>query len=388
MTTTHTATIDTVPNPDLRISESNKSHWTQAEHRRYGLHNLHRIARYCTSFRAARVMRLEKSADLRIANLESVRHYTSLPWFSAMLVLQGGRVLFERYAPDFAADRPHSIQSITKTTMNLVMGALVERGIVDLSRPVRHYLPEIGSGYAAATVAQVLDMDVVNEYSEDFADPEATYYLHEEAMGWRLPRDPSHELLQRHFIAQINSADTTNRSGYAQYKDANTDVLGMIAERASGRELRSFLAEIVDAAGLEHALHITTDREGFPTLDGGACLTARDLARYFSIFARRGRGVGGEVVGNAAFIEQQPGSGLRMPEPIEWLRYSRHLMVSGRTVGHAGWAGQYALANLDTGIVCVFFSVIENEHGSGRDYVPGLIRMLESVAAMEPPAIG
>lgn len=87
------------------------------------------------SFRAARVMPLERRMDLRIAELEAVRHYTSLPWFSAMVVIRGQHILFERYAPDFGPDRPHSIQSITKTTMNLVVGQLVERGILDLSRP-------------------------------------------------------------------------------------------------------------------------------------------------------------------------------------------------------------------------------------------------------------
>src|SRR5690606_25661016 len=113
--------------------------------------------------------------------------------------------LFERYAADFGRSHLHSIQSITKTLMNLVIGQLVERRIVDLSRPVKDYLPEIGSGYANATVQQVLNMDVVNGYSEDFADPQATYYAHEEAMGWRLPLDPAAEETQRSFLCRISS---------------------------------------------------------------------------------------------------------------------------------------------------------------------------------------
>jgi len=166
--------ILTVPNPDLVVVEGNKSRWTHADHRRHGCHHLHRIARYGTSFRAARVMVLEKRMDVRIAELDAVRHFTSLPWFSAMLVVRGQHILFERYAPDFGSEAPHSIQSITKTTMNLIVGRLVERGLLDLARPIGHYLPEIGSGYATATVQQLLNMDVVNEYSQDFADPQAT----------------------------------------------------------------------------------------------------------------------------------------------------------------------------------------------------------------------
>jgi CubicO group peptidase (beta-lactamase class C family) len=375
--------IDVIPNPDLEVFEENKSRWSHADHRRHGWHNLHKIARYGMSIRAARVMPLEKRMNLRIAELEAVRHLTSLPWFSAMVVIRGQHVLFERYAPDFGADRPHSIQSITKTTMNLVVGQLVERGILDLSKAIEHYIPEIGSGYARATLQQVLNMDVVNEYSEDFTDPHATYYCHEEAMGWRLPRDPEHEATQRSFVARIASDDTTNRTGHLQYKDPNTDVIGWVVERASGRPLRAFLADIVDAAGLEGALYITTDREGFPTVEGGACLTARDLARYFGLFVRRGRGVAGEAVGSAAFIDQTLSSGVPMLPPFEGTRYSNHAMVSGRSIGHGGWGGQYALANLNTGTIGVFFSVIENQHATNRNYLGPVVRMLESITGQE-----
>jgi len=374
-------TIDTIPNPDLEVIEGNKSRWAHADQRRRGFHTLHKLARYGISLRAARVMPLEKRMDLRIAELESVRKLTSLPWFSAMVVVRQRHILFERYAADFGRHRPHSIQSITKTLMNLVIGQLIEAGTVDLARRISEYIPEIGTGYADATLQQVLNMDVVNEYSEEFEDPACTYYRHEEAMGWRLPMDPERERTQRAFLLDIKSGATKNATGYAHYKDLNTDVLGWVAERASGRPLRSFLADIVDAAGLADTFFITSDREGFPTLDGGACLTARDLARYFSIFARGGAGVCGKSVGSKAFMAQTLRGGVAMPVPLEDIRYSNHLMVSGSCVGHGGWGGQYALANLDTGIVGVFLSVVENQHGVTREYIGPVIRMLESITS-------
>jgi CubicO group peptidase (beta-lactamase class C family) len=319
--------------------------------------------------------------DLTIAEMETVRHFTSLPWFSAMVVIRGQHILFERYAPDFGPDRPHSIQSISKTLVNLIIGQLVEQGRVDLACRVSDYIPEIGSGYAKATVQEVFNMDVVNEYSEDFADPDSTYYQHEEAMGWRLPRNSESPRAEWSFLTGIASTDTVNRTGQTQYKDANTALLGWIAERASGRALRAFLADIVDAAGIEGVFHMTTDREGVPNLEGGVCVTARDLARYMSIFVRRGRGVHGERVGSSTLIGQDPGAGVPMPYPYEGIRYHNHLMVKGRELGHGGWGGQYAMVNLDTEIVGVFFSVLENEHAINRDYLGPVIRMLESVVS-------
>jgi CubicO group peptidase (beta-lactamase class C family) len=379
----HNNKIETVPNKELVVVDGNQSHWCHADHRRYGWHNLHRIARYGSSFRSPHTMNLEKRMDLRIAELESVRLYTSLPWFSAMIVIRGQHILFERYAPDFGRDSPHSIQSITKTMTNLIVGQLVEHGILDLSREIKHYIPNIGSGYAKATLQQVLNMDVVNDYSEDFTDPSATYFRHEEVMGWRLPQDVSVAENPRDFLSRIASSDTTNHNGHTQYKDANTDVIGWVAERASGRPLRSFIADIVDAAGLEGVFYMTTDRDGIPWLAGGGCVTARDLARYFSLFTRRGIGVRGETVGSAAFIDQTLSSGVPMAPPYEGIRYSNQTMVSGRFLGHGGWGGQHAMAHLDTGTIIVFFSVIEDQHAATRGYMVPIMRMLESITSME-----
>ena len=62
------------------------------------------------------------------------------------------------------------IQSITKTNINLIFGRLLAAGLVDLSHTVSHYLPEIGSGYASATLQQVIDMDVSNNFIEGYSD--------------------------------------------------------------------------------------------------------------------------------------------------------------------------------------------------------------------------
>ena len=170
---------------DLVVGESGRPGWNQPDRRRRAFHNMHDVFRYSLGIRAPHALRLRKRVDRRIEDLPSVRRLTGTAYFSGMVVARGGDVLFERYAPDFGPHQPHSIQSITKTTMNLVVGRLVEQGRIDLGREVRHYLPDIGSGYAAATVQNVLDMNVINDYSEDYSDPSATVFLHEVAMGWR-----------------------------------------------------------------------------------------------------------------------------------------------------------------------------------------------------------
>jgi CubicO group peptidase (beta-lactamase class C family) len=374
-------------NPELEITSDNKGRWNMPEQRRFGFHHLNQINRYSVALRAARVMRLDKRIDPRIGRRDDVRLLTGLPSFSALVVVRGQHLLHEQYASDFGPRSVHSIQSITKTIANLIIGSLWRDGLIELDRKVSHYLPEIGSGYAEATVQAVLDMGVSNEYSEDFSDPNATYYLHEESMGWRLPRDPADEDTAKRFLAGLRSDDICNPGGTPLYKDANTDVLGWIAERVGGRPLRAFLADIVDAAGLEHQFSISTDRTGFPALDGGGVMCARDLARYGSLFVRGGLGINGNWVGCPDFIARalDPCQGLPWDRERPNERYCNQLETDGRYVGHSGYGGQYVLADMTSGVVGVFFSVVENKDGlpSDEEYAQ-IIGMLSGIARMNP----
>jgi CubicO group peptidase (beta-lactamase class C family) len=316
--------ISTDPNPDLVVGAGDRPAWNQPDRRRHAFHHMDAVLRYSLGIRAPEVLRLRKVIDRRIGDLPSVRRLTGTPHFSGMVAAHDGRILFETYAPDFGPHQPHSIQSITKTTMNLAVGLLVERGTVDLDRKVSHYLPDIGTGYADATIQDVLDMNAINDYSDDYNGPFATVFLQEAAIGWRLPGPDGRELTNREYVRGIRSVDVTNRSGRVEYKSANTDVIGEIVERVSGRSLREMLIDIVEAAGIEGTFYIGTDRAGTPIISLGGCVSARDLARYALLFVRGGRGVGGQQVGSRAFIETtRSRKSVPYGPPRDWQRYQR-----------------------------------------------------------------
>jgi CubicO group peptidase (beta-lactamase class C family) len=371
------------PNPTLKTVGDHKTLWNSPDYRRWGFHNLYRNARYAISLRSDCVLDLEKRFDRRISDMAEVRRLTGSNIFSAMVVLRGQHVLHEAYADDFGPDCPHSVMSISKTHMNLIIGSLVADALIDLSSTVDTYIPDIGSGYAGATIQQVLNMDVVNDYSEDYSNPFASSYIHEVSMGWRLPIDDEVDEAQVEFLKKISSEDTSNQTGNSQYKSANTEILGLVAEAASSRPLRSFLVEIVEAAGLENVLHISTDRDGTPTMNGGCSFTARDLARYGSLFVRRGAGVNRRQVGNADFIEATLRQGIPMPKPRDALKYSNQTNTNGRWLGHGGYGGQYMLADLESGVVGVFFSVLENRDAHDADYSSEIINMLQSIGELQ-----
>jgi CubicO group peptidase (beta-lactamase class C family) len=376
------------PNPDLLVGTDARPRWNSAPHRRHGFHNLHRLSRYVQSFRAGSVQDLRLSTDPTIAQRADVAHHCGNPWFSAMVVAEGGRILFERYAPDFAPDQPHSLMSISKTVMNLVTGALRDDGMLAMDQTAGVHLPWLGAGYHGASLQDIADMNVANAYDEDYLNPLAAVFQHEAATGMRLPEGT--EIGGKAFLATIGlepgTLSTTNTSGICMYRSANTDVLAAVAEAAGGRPMGSWLADLADAAGFEGALHAAGDRQGFAMMNGGLCLTARDLARYALLIARRGAGVpgaqaGAAQFGSAAFLEETRSRGLSMPAPRHDLRYSNQFNTSGRWLGHGGYGGQYMLADMETGRVGVFLSVLDTEDGYFSAYYPPIIAMLAEICA-------
>ncbi|TIR08830.1 MAG: serine hydrolase [Mesorhizobium sp.] len=377
-------TLPSIANPDLAPLFDNRPRWNQADYRRGGFHNFHTTARYAMSLRAPRVLPLRKQIDWTIGERPEVARYLAMPHFSAFVVVRDDRILYERYAPDFGPERPHPIMSITKTTLNLMLGRAVGDGLVNLDERVGTYLPEIGTGYADATVKAVADMNVCNDNIFDPLFLSVSRYDEEAVTGWRLPREGAKERTYRSFVCGITGGDLTNRTGHALYKTGNPDVIGWIIERASGRALRDWLIEIVEAAGLEGCFHVICDREGVPLVGGGACLTARDLARHGLLFARNGEGIDGRRVGDATFIEDaRRNPGPPMPKPRDWMRYSRMVTTDGTWLGHGGYGGQYMLANPDTGTVVVYFGVIENTSAPDPDpnFQGPLVKMMAELAA-------
>jgi CubicO group peptidase (beta-lactamase class C family) len=67
----------------------------------------------------------------------------------------------------------------------MTAGVLVSQGLLDLGRPVESYLPGVAaSGYAGASVRDLLDMRSGIAFSEDYLDPLAEVRVMEQVIGW------------------------------------------------------------------------------------------------------------------------------------------------------------------------------------------------------------
>ncbi len=369
-----------IPNPDLTVGADNKQRWNQPAFRRHGFHNAHRLFRRCLMIRSREVLVLEPAEQDLCAQVPGLAELLAHPAFSAFCCLNGNRILMERAATGFSTTAPHSIQSVSKLHIHLIIGRLLEQGLLSLDARVRDYLPDMGSGYAEATIQALLDMGVANDFTEDYADPNADCYAEETALGWRLPGTGEPEVTLAAFAASITGFTAQAEMQQADYKSANTDVLTLIAAKVSPIPLAEYIEEIADAAGYEGAFHISMSKDGYPAFSGGGCLSARDLARFGLLLAREGHDLRGQPAANIGFLRNTLSrEALNMTPPKEWLRYSNQTMTDGRLIGHAGYGGQFLMVDTITGNSCAFLSVLENDSGYDDAYMGELAKVLRSV---------
>ncbi len=374
--------IISVPNPQLITLKDNKALWNLPKTRRYGYRNLHKINRYGIFLRSDLVLKLKIKKNKKIGKNLLVKKMIKHKSFCSLIVGNGQNILYEKYAKDFSNVQPQTIMSITKMFVNLFVGELIKNKSINLNKKVSYYLPKIGSGYANAKVQDVLNMNIVNAYTEDYKKAFSSSFLHEPVGGWRLPKKGNIILSQEQYlntIKKIKNQSLKNNSEYAHYKSANTDVVGLIVEKVSGKKLRDWVLSAVEAAGFEDGLYIASDRYGMPWMSGGGCLITRDFLRMGLLFARKGKGVGNRRVGSSSFFEKtinNVGPKYMKLSKNKYLYYSNSTMVSEDVIGHSGYGGQFLATNFKTGNVAAYFSVLKTKSATKESYKVDMINML------------
>jgi CubicO group peptidase (beta-lactamase class C family) len=227
----------------------------------------------------------------------------------AIVVLHKGRVVYERYLGVMTPHSPHMAMSVTKSMFGTLGAMLVAEGKLDENALVTRYIPELaGSGWADATVRQVLDMTTALKYSENYADPQAEVWQHARA-GGILPRPPDYAG-PRSFYEFLRTVRKQGEHGQAfAYKTVNTDVLGWLIRRTTGQTVGEVLSErIWQKLGAEQDAYLLIDSEGTEFAGGGFNPALRDLARFGEMIRLGGRYNGQQIVPRAVIDDIRRGA--------------------------------------------------------------------------------
>lgn len=217
-----------------------------------------------------------------------------------VVVLHKGRVVYERYAGALKPEGQHIAMSVTKSFFGLIGQMLVAEGKLDEKATVAQYVPELkDSAFGDATIRQVLDMRTGLKYSENYADPKAEIWEHTRA-GGVLPRPPGYQGPQTFYDFLQGVKKDGEHGGAFAYKTVNSDALGWVIRRVTGKSIGENLSErIWSKLGMEQDAYFTVDSVGNEFAGGGLNSGLRDLARFGEMMRNDGRFNGQQVVPKA-----------------------------------------------------------------------------------------
>ncbi|MGJ4953285.1 serine hydrolase domain-containing protein [Bradyrhizobium sp. HKCCYLS20291] len=200
-----------------------------------------------------------------------------------LLILHGGRIVFEHYDGGTDRDTPHILMSATKSITGLMAGILAGRGELDIDAEVTRYVPEVAeTAYRGATLRQLLDMRAGIVFDG------AGLQAYADAAGWE-PVAPGTTPNLHDFYATMR-AQAKPHGGPFSYVSSNTDLIGWAIERATGRSFASLVGALLwKPMGASGEAFITLDRKGAPRCTGGFCATLRDFARLGQLMLSGGR---------------------------------------------------------------------------------------------------
>ncbi len=232
-----------------------------------------------------------------------VQNYTD-----GIVVLHHGEVVYERYFGALTPEGQHAAMSVSKSFTGTLASILVAEGVLDAKQPVVKYVPELkGSAFGDATVRQVMDMTTALQFSEDYADPKAEIWEYS-AAGSPWPKPADYDGPNGYF-AYLQTVKKQGEHGNAfGYRTINSDALGWVIARATGKSVAQLLAEkIWQPLGMEQDAYYQVDALGTPFAGGGLSLGLRDLARFGELLRNQGQWQGRQVIPQAAVADIQQG---------------------------------------------------------------------------------
>ena len=209
---------------------------------------------------------------------------------AGVIVVHNGQVRLEQYGLDFSAEQRWTSFSVAKSFTSTLVGAAIKDGYIkSIDDQLTLYIPELaGSGYDGVTVQQLLTMQSGVQWNEDYSDPKsdvAQFLLTKSVDGV----DPT-------ILYMKNLRSEVEPGSRWQYNTGETNLIGVLVSKASGKTLSDYLSEKVwQPYGMEmDAIWLLND--GGAEI-GGCCFSARlrDYAR-FGLFALGGGMVNGESI--------------------------------------------------------------------------------------------
>jgi CubicO group peptidase (beta-lactamase class C family) len=238
---------------------------------------------------------------------EPLQHFLDSTFTDAFLVLKEGVIVTEEYRNNMQDNTQHLLNSVSKSFVGMLAGIAVEDGLLDTSKYVSAYLPELAnSAFSETTVQRALDMTAAVAYSEDYDQPKDDFWHEAAVVGWR--PDLQSDSSPRSLIDYCKERSQTEQGEGERfhYRTVLTNLCTAVIERATNKPFCEFFAQrLWQPLGPEQDANVVVDPTGLPYMGAGMSACARDLARF------------GEMLRNDGFYNDQ------QILPASWVRDTR-----------------------------------------------------------------
>lgn len=279
-----------------RSSNTSLANWRSSPHSEWAFQNLRQLiptaeirAERSSSPLPAAKSSIADSLELASVEGKSLGDFLTDSSTDSLVILQRGRKVYQWNAPHCDASLPHIVFSVSKSITAMLAGILVGDGTLDVAKPILHYLPGVkGSAYEDASLQQLLDMTVALAFDESYLDAGGEFARYRDATGWNPVDQTSPRPNLEDFLYGLKKSDSAHGDVF-QYKSPNSDLLGLLIERAATVPFADLLSSQIWAPmGAENDGYVTVDRTGLARGAGGVCVTIDDLARFGQLILFKG----------------------------------------------------------------------------------------------------
>lgn len=247
------------------------------------------------------------SIELEDGSQISFAEFLDLSYADALLIMHKGEVVYQSNPNLADVQSPHMLWSVTKSFTGLVANLLILEGALDANSLVTEHIPELAnSGWAGASVQQVLDMTADVKYSEVYADGTSDVIHYGLSAGITQSSQWTGPTRLYDYLSSVG-ADREHGQHFT-YRTVHTEVLGWIIRRVSGKELAQQVTErIWSKLGAEQDAYILLDAKGTEWAGAGLNASLRDLGRFAEMLRLGGRYNGQQILPAELVSEIQRG---------------------------------------------------------------------------------
>ncbi len=308
----------------------------------------------------------------------------------AVVILHRGRIVFEHYARMQEYEKP-IWWSVSKVLASTLIILLEERGLIDTTNPVDHYLPELAeSDFAGVTVRDVLDMASGIDCSDGNYERGTCYYEFEASLDDAVRSDQTADTPYE-AITRMRPGKWAQPGQGFDYSGVNTFVLSWLVERLMDMPFHDAVTqELWFNLGAEGDAAFFAARYGIALSTGGFLAKARDMARFGLLFTPSYQTVSDKQIISEAHMDLllhggRPGllenARFRRPD-LSGIRHNVNqwdVVFSNDDIYKGGWAGQGLLINPRKDLIAVYLGYAKDDNFSELPVLPRLRQLLNTV---------